>query len=68
MSDIDVTEQVAIWGMNDDESLPLKGCACGRNFDYYDFILGLEPQYARACPGCGRRLYWEWSCRVYEVK
>ena len=64
---VDVTEQVSFeW--NDDECLPLTKCVCGATWQAWAGpILGIEKDWADACPECGRKLYFGISIRVYEV-
>jgi hypothetical protein len=65
MSDLDVTDQVSFYD-NDGESLPLIHCVCGKDFDAWEKILGVERDFARECV-CGRRLYFRNSIKVFEV-
>jgi len=62
----DITKLVD-FGDNDGESLPLTKCACGRVWDSWDFILGIYPDMAHTCLGCGRRLFFSVAIRVYEI-
>lgn len=63
--DKDITSEVN-FGRNDDECLPLKKCACGQEFEYWNFILGIERDYAKSCPNCGRKLYFTVDIKVFE--
>ena len=64
---IDITDKVA-FGLNNDECLPLKKCACGKEFDWWEFILGMDsdPGYPKECPNCGRKMWFSVKIRVYE--
>ena len=64
----DVTEYVE-FGSVDDESLPLTKCVCGKKFDSWHHILGIESdeEYAKECPECGRKLFFRNSVHVYEL-
>jgi len=52
---------------NDDDHLPLTQCACGQRFAPWDFVLGIEPDFAKECPSCGRKLFFSCKVTVYEV-
>ena len=62
----DVTQEV-VFGNNDDECLPIVECVCGTRFDAWTFVISIYRDEAKACPNCGRRLYFELGIRVYEV-
>lgn len=66
MTDKDITGQVQFQD-NDGESLPLTKCACGREFEAWDFLLSIYPDLAHQCPNCGRRMYFTCKITVYEV-
>lgn len=66
MTDRDVTALIE-FGNNDDECLPVTKCLCGEEFPLWDFIIGYYRDWARECPKCGRKFYFENSVRVYEV-
>lgn len=65
-NDIDITELVE-FGNADDEVLPLIKCACGKRFTPWDFILSIYRDMADECPSCGRKMYFSFSVRVWEV-
>lgn len=65
-SDKNITEQVE-FHPNDDESLPLTKCACGAQFDPWEFIVGIYRDSASECPRCKRHLYFRARITVYEV-
>ena len=64
--DTDITKFVKV-GDIDGEHMPLRECACGQQFDYWDFILSIYPDMPTECPSCGRKMYFSYSVRVYEV-
>lgn len=66
MPDIDVTGLVK-FGNNDDECLPLTRCICGQEFGYWEHIINIYRDMAPPCPNCGRKLYFSFSIRVFEV-
>lgn len=66
MASKDVTDLVD-FGLNDDEYLPLTKCVCGQTFPYWSFIISTDPEDVSECPGCGRRLYFAVSIRVFEI-
>lgn len=66
MTDNDITKLVR-FGENDGECLPLEKCACGQEFESWDFILGIYRDNPKTCPKCGRQLYFSVSVRVLEV-
>jgi len=63
---IDVTDSVE-FHLNDGECLPLTKCVCGKRFAPWDFILGVDEDYAHTCPKCGRRLFFGGTIKVYEI-
>ena len=65
MNDIDITKDTH-WDSPDDECLPLTRCKCGEKFEPWDFILGVERDYAQECPNCKRKLYWGGRVWVFE--
>jgi hypothetical protein len=62
----DITDQVEFYN-NDDESLPLTKCACGKVFDAWDFILSIYDDLPKTCRYCGRKMYFKLEIRVFEV-
>ena len=66
VSDRDVTNLVK-FDLNDDTSLPLLKCVCGRQFKMWEHIIGMEPKGATLCSRCGRNLYFEVVIKVYEI-
>ena len=66
MNDKDITSQVQFGGV-DGELLPLTKCACGQEFDYWDFVLSIYRVEPDVCPNCGRKMYFKLEVTVYEV-
>jgi len=66
MPDKDVTNEVGYGGI-DGETIEVRRCACGAEFDSWDFILGLYRDLAHPCPKCGRRFYFKYKVTVLEV-
>ncbi len=64
--DKDITSEVS-FQRNDDESLPLTKCACGKEFAPWDFIVSMERDYPSTCD-CGRKLYFTVDIKVFEKK
>ena len=67
MKIIDVTDKVAFEN-NDDESLPLTKCVCGRVWETWNFILDADKERLTECPYCKRKLFFDLEIKVYEVK
>jgi len=63
----DVTALVE-FGLNDDEYLPLYKCVCGKEFNYWDHVISIYPEYSKECEFCHRKLYFGLTIRVYEVE
>ena len=63
----DVTEFVEFEN-NDDEVLPITKCLCGTIFHPWKFIISIYPDWAKACPNCGRKFYFENAIRVFQVE
>lgn len=63
--DKDITKQV-LFGFNDEECLPLTQCACGKSYNYWDFVLSVYPDDPEECIHCGRKLYFRVNITVYE--
>jgi len=66
MKDKDITSQVK-WGLIDGDLLPLERCACGAEYESWDFILSTESDDPHTCEKCGRRIYFEVIIKVFEV-
>ena len=66
MNDRDVTELVE-WCDYDSEVLPIVQCVCGAKFVPWRFIISIYRDGAVSCPECGRKLYFSFSIRVFEV-
>ena len=66
MNDIDVTNQVQ-FSNNDDECLPITRCVCGQTFEPWKFTISIYRDGAYACLVCGRKLYFSFSIRIFEV-
>lgn len=66
---IEITDKVE-FDLNDDESLPLTKCVCGKKFEAWNFIIGVDKdkQYMKQCSACGRFLFWELTIKVFEYK
>lgn len=64
---IDITDKVKFENP-DDESLPLTRCVCGKEFQPWGFILGVEKEegWMHQCPNCKRFLFWELHVKVFE--
>jgi hypothetical protein len=62
---IDVTRKVS-FGHPEGESLSLLSCLCGETFDYYDFMIGIYDDMAKACV-CGRKYVFENKVTIYQV-
>ena len=52
---------------NDDESLPITKCVCGRQFTPWDFIISIYRDHPDRCIECGAKLYFQLGIRVYQV-
>ena len=63
--DKDITDEVE-FDLPDDEHLPFTRCACGHRFKPWNFIIGVERDYPKPCPNCGRELYFTIRIKVYE--
>ena len=63
---LDVTAQVS-FGNPDDECLPLYKCVCGKKFEPWGAIVGVDQDGAWQCDDCGRQLYFRNALTVYEV-
>jgi hypothetical protein len=61
----DVTKEVS-FGINDDESLPIQWCDCGKIWQSWQFWIGIEPNHPTVCPACGKEYYWEMQIRVFS--
>ena len=64
--DTDITNLVD-FGDIDGESIPLTKCACGQHYDSWRFIVSIYRNDPAKCDGCGRKLYFSLSIRVFEV-
>lgn len=64
-----VTDRVK-FGLNDEESLPLTKCVCGKEFESWDFVIGMDEdtQYCSVCPSCGAKLFFRTVATVYQVE
>jgi hypothetical protein len=47
--------------------LPLARCACGYRFAWGAFLLSTYPKFAIECPNCGRKMFFSFSVRVFEI-
>ena len=65
--DKDITNEVE-FNLNDDECLPLTKCACGLEFEAWNFIVGVYRDSPAICPECGRKMYFKAGIKVYEVE
>jgi len=69
MSDIDVTEQVNIGCLEDEECLPIHKCVCGAEFKDWAEVLSIYRDDAIwECPNCHRKLYFSLKVKVFEKK
>jgi len=66
MPDIDITDKTR-WGDIDGESLALTQCTCGKEFGYWDFIIGPYREWPHHCPDCGRALYFKIHVQIFEI-
>ena len=66
MPDKDVTSEVKCGGI-DGESITLRRCVCGCEFEAWDFILSIYRDMAHTCPECGCKLYFSYKVTVMEV-
>jgi DNA-directed RNA polymerase subunit RPC12/RpoP len=64
--DKDITSQVK-FGENDGECLPMTKCICGKEFDWWDFILSIYRDMASSCPSCKRKMYFRNRITIYEA-
>jgi NAD-dependent protein deacetylases, SIR2 family len=62
----DITDKVYT-GSPDGELVPLNKCACGKEFEYWDFILSIYDDNPKECPNCGRKLFASIQVRVFEI-
>lgn len=65
--DKDVTDKVE-FDLPDGECLPVNQCACGQKYPPWDFTFGMERDYPKCCPTCGRWFYFTVSIKVFEVE
>jgi hypothetical protein len=62
----EVTKQVS-FGNPDDELLPITKCACGQEWESWDFSIGIYEDEPKQCPACGRSFYFRNNIKVFEV-
>ena len=67
MSDKNVTELVE-HGLPDNDSMGMRRCVCGAEFIMWGYYITMHRKSARACPECGRKLYFTQTISVYEVE
>jgi len=63
----DITVQVCI-GTPDDDSCPIRRCACGAHHPAWTVTVGGDPDAAEPMPCCGRRLVFTQVVTVYQVE
>ncbi|HWR66090.1 MAG TPA: hypothetical protein VN364_08220 [Bellilinea sp.] len=67
MKTINVTRRVEFgWPVGD--RLSVTRCACQVVFQPGQFVISVHRDSARACPRCGKRLFFAGNIRVYEVR
>jgi hypothetical protein len=66
MTDLDITDNVD-FGYADEESLPLRFCVCGAQFELWTQVLGIYRDKPWTCPKCARKLYFGNYIKVYQV-
>lgn len=52
----------------DDELLPLRRCACGREYPPWEMTLSIYSDSPTEMPCCGRRLYFRQDIEIVEVQ
>ena len=67
MPGTDVTDQVGIEGLPDEELLSVTRCICGKEFGIWEFFISIYPNDPYRCPACGRAFYFANRIGVYEV-
>jgi hypothetical protein len=67
MPKVDITEDVC-FGEVDSEYLPLEKCKCGKEFEYWKFILSDDKDNLNICPQCNRKLFFSNQIKVYEIQ
>ena len=63
---VDITKDV-VFGIADEEFLPIERCKCGQEFGYWDFFIDDDKKNPTHCPACGRALVFCCGNRVCEV-
>jgi len=66
MPDKDVTELVS-FGIDDDECLEIRKCACGAEYTPWDFVISIYRDNAHRCRRCKKGFYFRSKITVYEV-
>jgi hypothetical protein len=66
VSDKDITDQVEFM-LPDEELLPINKCACGKEFDWWEFVVSVYREDAHECDNCGRKMYFTQKIQVWEV-
>lgn len=41
-------------------------CECGKEFDHWDFILGMDDDYPTECSDCKNKMYFTLEIKVYK--
>ena len=67
MRHVDRTNDVD-FGSSDDELLEIRKCVCGRQYPYWEFVIGIYEWEASVCASCGRKLFFKATIRVYEIQ
>lgn len=66
MTTKDVTKFVE-FDNNDDESLPVTKCVCGKRFRLWEWSISIYDDDPTECPHCGAKLYFRNNICVYQV-
>lgn len=64
---IDITDMVE-FGAIDGDILNFNKCACGKEFEDWDFLLSVGEEWAKKCPKCGREMFFSYNTRVFEIR
>lgn len=68
MTSTEVTQQVE-FSNPDDELLSIRKCICGESFAPWEFIISTcDDDINGACPKCGRKYFFKFSAKVYQVE
>ena len=67
MPGTDVTDQVGIEGLPDEELLSVTRCICGKEFGVWEFYISIYPDDPYRCPSCGHSFYYTNHVSVYAL-